>query len=146
MSYVMVCEATLRGLDQADVWAVWSDLASYPEWDPREEINKPNGPLAAGTTGVFKQRDRGAGTYVIIAVEPGRRWTSQTALPGGRLVIDHQLDTNADGVVVRKTYTVEGPMALAFRWFFAKDIRAQMPGSFAALEAEIIRRGHAPGP
>lgn len=140
MSYKIVCEARLSGLAREDVWAVWSDLASYPEWDPREEINRPNGPLAAGTTGVFKQRDRGAGSYVITAVEPGTGWTTQTSLPGGRLVIDHQLEAGADSVMVRKTYTVEGPMALAFRWFFAKDIRAQMPGSFAALEAEIIRR------
>lgn len=77
---------------------------------------------------------------IITAVDPGSRWISQTSLPGGRLVIDHEVNSGADGVVVRKTYTAEGPMALAFRWFFAKDIRAQMPGSFAALEAEIIRR------
>lgn len=143
MNYVIACQATFLGKAATDVWTVWSDLASYPKWDPREEVNRPNGPLAAGTTGTFKQRGRGAGSYTITAVEPGRRWVSETSLPGGRLVIDHHVDPVGDGTMVTKTYTVEGPMAVAFRWFFGRGIRAEMPGSFGALEAEVARRSNA---
>src|SRR5690349_501503 len=101
MDYVITCETTLLA-DPADVWAVWSDLASYPKWDDREEINQPNGPLAVGTTGTFKQRSRGAGTYKITAVEPGGRWVNEIALPGGRLVIDHRVERAGDGTKVTK--------------------------------------------
>jgi len=140
MNCVITCEANLPSADAADVWTVWSDLASYPQWDAREEVNRPGGPLAVGMTGAFKQRGRKAGTYRIIAVEPGRRWVSETALPGGRLVIDHRVDRMGEATKVAKIYTAEGPMALAFRWFFAQGIRKDMPGSFAALEAEVARR------
>jgi hypothetical protein len=140
MSFTVSCKAMLLGIAAEQAWMVWSDLASYPSWDPREEINQPNGPLAVGTTGTFKQRGRGAGTYMITAVDPGRSWVSQTSLPGGRLVIDHQVEQARGGTTVTKTYLAEGPMALAFRLFFARGIRREMPGSFAALETEIRRR------
>jgi hypothetical protein len=140
VTFALSCQTTLAGISAQDAWTVWSDLASYPSWDPREEVNQPDGPLAVGTTGRFKQRGRGSGTYTITAVEPGRRWVSQTALPGGRLVIDHRIEPGQGATTLTKTYVAEGPMALAFRWFFARGIRREMPGSFAALEAEIRRR------
>jgi len=140
MSFTVTCQATISGVTTEEVWAVWSDLASYPSWDPREEINQPNGPMAPGTRGAFKQRGRGAGTYLITEVEPGRRWVSETALPGGKLVIDHRIEQALGRTTATKIYTAEGPMALAFRLFFARGIRREMPRSFAALEAEIRRR------
>ncbi len=140
MKHAITCQATLPGATADLAWRVWTDLASYPSWDPREEMNCPEGPLAAGMKGVFKQRGRGAGAYTITAVEVGRSWLTEIALPGGRLEIDHRLEPTAEGVTVTKVYTAYGPMALAFRWFFARGIRREMPGSFAALGAEIARR------
>ena len=88
MSFAFTCQTMFPEISAADAWTVWSDLASYPAWDPREEINEPHGPMAVGTTGKFKQRGRGAGTSQITAVYAGRRWVSETRLPGGKLSID----------------------------------------------------------
>lgn len=139
MQYTITCQATVSA-PAHQAWAVWSDLASYPAWDEREELNQLDGPFAAGVTGTFKQRGRGKGTYRITAVEEGRAWTTETPLPGGRLVIDHRLDKGAEGTLLTKRYTAHGPMAVAFKWFFARGIRREMPGSFAALGREIARR------
>ena len=122
------------------VWTVWSDLASYPAWDPREEVNEPDGPLVAGTTGTFKQRGHGAGRYTVTSVDEQRGWTSETALPGGRLVIEHTVEAAPGGTRLVKRYRVHGPMVPAFRFFFARRIQAEMPGTFDALAAEIGRR------
>jgi uncharacterized protein YndB with AHSA1/START domain len=145
MQHTITCSTTISS-PAHEVWAVWSDLDAYPAWDPREEVNHLDGPLAAGTMGTFKQRGRGAGRYRITAVEPGEAWTSESPLPGGRLVIEHRLESRPDGVELTKRYTAHGPMALAFRWFFAKGIQREMPGSFAALEAEIARRSRGTRP
>ena len=140
MQHTITCVATLSSATVAQAWSVWSDLGSYPAWDPREEVNELNGALAVGATGTFKQRGRGAGTYVITQLDEGRSWTTETKLPGGSLVIEHFVEPAKQGVTLTKRYTAIGPMALAFRWFFAAGIRRELPGSFAALEAEIARR------
>jgi len=139
MQHSITCTKTISA-EMHEAWAVWSDLEAYPEWDPREELNQLAGPFAVGTTGTFKQRGRGAGTYRITELEPGKAWTSETALPGGKLVIEHSLESGPNGVTLTKRYTAHGPMALAFRWFFAREIEREVPKSFAALEREIRRR------
>jgi|SRR5579859_2495823 len=139
MQHTITCTKTVSA-PAHEVWAVWSDLEAYPKWDKREEANHLEGPFAVGSSGTFKQRGRGAGTYRITAIEEGRAWTTETSLPGGKLVIDHRLESGPHGVELTKRYTAHGPMALAFRWFFVKEIQREMPGSFAALEAEIARR------
>jgi hypothetical protein len=139
MQHTITCAKAIAA-SQQEAWAVWSDLEAYPKWDPREELNELSGPFAVGTTGTFKQRGRGAGQYRITALEPGTAWTSETALPGGKLVIEHLLESSPKGVTLTKRYTAHGPLALAFRWFFAREIEREVPKSFAALENEIRRR------
>ena len=81
MKHTISVRTVFVGVSAERAWAVLSDLGSYPRWDRREESNEPGGPLAVGMTGTFKQRARGAGTYIITAVDPGRRWASEMALP-----------------------------------------------------------------
>ena len=139
--YAIDCEATVRG-SLADIWNTWTDMASYPSWDPREEELRLDGPFQPGTTGFSKQvGPRPGSSLEIIRVEPMARWTNVSPLPGGKLVIDHTLTAGADGTVhLVKHYEAHGPMSVAFRLFFAKGIRAEAPGTFAALEAEAARR------
>jgi len=139
MQHTITCTETLSAPVE-QVWAVWSDVESYPTWDEREELNRLDGAFAVGTTGTFKQRSRGKGTYRITAVEQGTAWTTEVPLPLGKLVIEHELECVPEGTHVIKRYTAHGPMALAFKWFFASGINREMPGSFAALRAEIARR------
>lgn len=139
MQHTITCAKTIL-TDMQKAWAVWSDLETYPKWDPREELNQLDGPFATGTTGTFKQRGRGPGRYRIAQLQAGKGWTSESSLPGGKLVIEHSLEPSSAGVTLTKRYTAHGPMALAFRWFFAREIEREMPRSFAALEAEITRR------
>jgi len=140
MKHTITCRATLKATERERVWDVWTDLNAYPSWDEREEVNKLDGPFGPGTTGTFKQRGRGAGRYTIVAVEPGRSWTTHIALPGGLLEIEHFVEGEAGAVEVVKRYNITGPMALLFKLFFARGIAKQMPGSFAALDAEVARR------
>lgn len=139
--YAIDCEATVGG-SLADIWNTWTDMASYPRWDPREEELRIDGPFQVGTTGFSKQVGPRAGsTFELTRVEPMTRWTNVTPLPAGKLVIDHRLTAGTNGTVhLVKRYEAYGPLSVAFRLFFGKGIRAEAPGTFAALEAEAARR------
>lgn len=139
--YAIDTEATVAG-DLDGLWDTWTDMAAYPSWDPREEVLRLNGPFEAGTTGFSKQTGGRPGSeFRIVEVETKQSWTNELPLPGGKLVINHQLFAGSDGTVrLVKRYEAHGPMSLAFRLFFAKGIRAQMPATFDALASEAARR------
>jgi hypothetical protein len=139
--YAIDLDSTVTG-EPSSLWATWTDMAAYPSWDPREETLRIDGPFEPGTTGFSKQTGPRAGAdFRITRVEPTTRWTIETPLPGGKLVLDHRLEPQEGGTVrLVKRYEAHGPMSLAFRLVFAKGIRAEMPATFAALAREAERR------
>jgi len=121
----------------AKVWATWTDITKYPEWDPREEYLTLDGPFADGATGTSKQKGNPASTFVISDVVPGQSWTTTCPLPGGQLIMHHELQGAGDSTAVSKSYRVTGPFQLPFRLFFAGRVKKDLPVTFAALAARV---------
>ena len=137
--YVFENELTVDG-DVAKLWAVWTDLPRFPDWDPREQVTRINGPFAVGTTVFSKQAGTPAGESTITVIEPPRRWTVESPLPGGKLAIEHRLAPKDDGrVTVSKRYEVHGPLTLLFRVYYGPRVRKAMLGTFHALGTEAAR-------
>jgi len=130
--YLFECEATLQA-GPAAVWAVWTDVARWPEWDVSKEIARLDGPFEPGVSGWAKQRGHLGGTFTITAVAPGRRWVSECPLLFGKVVFDHVIEPVATGGVrVVKRVDVEGgitPLIL----LFAPKMRRDIGESLAAL-------------
>jgi hypothetical protein len=121
-------------VDPAAAWEVWTDMPRFPEWDPREEETRLDGPFAVGTSGWSKQRGNPGGPFTISEIEPGRTWQVSTGLPGGRLVIDHTIEPAADGRVrLGKRYVAHGPMSLAFRIWWGPRLLKVVPDTLMAL-------------
>lgn len=139
MRYALSIQAVVHANPVA-LWQAWTDMPRFPEWDPREEETSLDGPFAPGATGWSKQRGTPRSPITITAVVPGRLWQVETPLPGGKLVIDHEMRPAGDGQVeLAKRYQALGPMAIAFRLYYARKIRKAMPASFAALAAQAAR-------
>lgn len=117
------------------VWAVATDVAAWPVWDPHELDARLDGPFAAGTTGWSKPHGGPATDWTITAVEPQRRWASACGLPGGGLSGDNVFTDLGDGRVrCTKTVVVTGPLVPLFVLYFGRGIRRDMLRTFAALE------------
>ena len=130
--YLFECEATLQAAPAA-VWAVWTDVARWPEWDVSKEIARLDGPLEPGVSGWAKQRGNLGGPFTITAVEPGRRWVSECPMLLGKVVFDHVLEPVATGGVrVVKRVEAEGSIAPLVRLFVPK-MRRDIAESLAAL-------------
>jgi uncharacterized protein YndB with AHSA1/START domain len=119
------------------VWAVWSDMPKYPEWDPRELELRLDGPFAAGTTGYSRQKGNPGGTFRVLSVDAPTGWINVSPLPGGELVIAHRLDDLGGRTRATKTYRASGPLQLLFRLWFAAALRRAMPATWSALAARI---------
>ena len=130
--YLFECEAALQA-GPAAVWAVWTDVARWPEWDVSKEIARLDGPFEPGVSGWAKQRGNLGGPFVITAVEPGRRWVSECPMLLGKVVFDHVLEPVATGGVrVVKRVEAEGGIAPLAR-LFAPKMRRDIAESLAAL-------------
>ena len=130
--YLFECEATLEA-GPAAVWAVWTDVARWPEWDVSKEIARLDGPFELGASGWAKQRGNLGGSFTITMVNPGRRWVSECPVLLGKVVFDHRLEPVAKRRVrVVKRVEAEGGIAPLIRLFVPK-MRRDIAESLAAL-------------
>jgi Polyketide cyclase / dehydrase and lipid transport len=130
--YLFECEAMLQA-GPAAVWAVWTDVARWPEWDVSKEIARLDGPFEPGVSGWAKQRGNLGGPFTITAVEPGRRWVSECPMLLGKVVFDHVIEPVATGGVrVVKRVEAEGGIAPLVRLLVPK-MRRDIAESLAAL-------------
>ena len=130
--YLFECEAILEA-GPAAVWAVWTDVARWPEWDVSKEIARLDGPFEPGVSGWAKQRGNLGGSFTITTVETGRRWVSECPVLLGKVIFDHRLDQVAKRRVrVVKRVEVEGGIAPLIRLFVPK-MRRDIAESLAAL-------------
>jgi hypothetical protein len=134
--YLFECEATLQA-EPAAVWAVWTDVVRWPEWDVSKEIARLDGPFQQGVSGWAKQRGYLGGSFTITAVEAGRCWVTECPMPLGKVVFDHLLEPVAGGRVrVVKRVWVQGGFAPLVR-LFAPKMRRDIAESLAALGQRV---------
>jgi len=129
--HLFECDAVLEA-GPAAVWAVWTDVGRWPEWDVSKEIARLDGPFEPGVSGWAKQRGNLGGNFTITSVEAGRRWVTECPVPLGKVVFDHLLEPVArDRVRVIKRVDVEGgitPLVLLFAPKMRRDISESLAG------------------
>lgn len=144
--YLFQCEAAFDA-DPAAVWPVWTDVASWPEWDVSKEIARLDGEFRPGVTGWAKQRGTLGGPFTITRVEPGRRWVSECPLPLGKVIFDHVVEpVPGGGARVIKSVDVEGGFAVMFRLLFAPKLRRDIAESLRALGRRVQEQHQRPVP
>jgi uncharacterized protein YndB with AHSA1/START domain len=131
--YLFECEATFQA-EPAKVWAIWTDVARWPEWDVSKEMARLDGPFQPGASGWAKQRGNLGGSFTITEVDAGRRWVSECPVPLGKVVFDHTLEPVAGGAVrVVKRVEVQGGSGPLMR-LLAPKMRRDVAASLAGLQ------------
>ncbi len=139
--YLFECEATFEA-EPAAVWAVWTDVAHWHEWDVSKEIAQLDGPFQPGVSGWAKQRGNLGGSFTITTVETGRRWVTECPIPLGKVVFDHLLEPVGGGRVrVVKKVEVEGGFGPLLR-LFAPKMHRDITESLAALGLRLSSQRH----
>ena len=78
-----------------------------------------------------------SGSFTITAVDDGRGWVSECAIPMGKVVFDHALEPVAGGRIrVVKRVEVQGGFGSLVR-LAAPKMRREIAGSLAALERRL---------
>lgn len=96
----------------ADVWRVWSDVNTWPEWNPDMKESRLDGALKLGATGMINTRSGGKHDVVVTHYEEGRSFELEsTALPGTKMAIRATIAPNGGGSRITQGFEPRGLLA-----------------------------------
>lgn len=110
------------------VWKIWSDTATWQEWNPDVQRMTLNGPFAAGTTGVM-QTKQGTRQVVLSEVVPGKSFRLETTvIPLTRFFFDCSVASGPSGkTTISQGVRVGGPLGGLVGGMMGKQIADTFP-------------------
>ena len=96
----------------AAVWRVWSDVNTWPEWNPDMKESKLDGPLQLGTTGMINTRSGGKHDVIVTQFEDGKSFELEsTAMPMTKMAIRATVTPIDGGTRVTQAFEARGLLA-----------------------------------
>jgi hypothetical protein len=125
------------------VWQTVSDVPAWATWDPHVLQSGFEGPFEPGSGGWTISRivSGRRGYFTLVETEPGTSYTTQSPMPGGKMLIINTYRAQGPGkVALHRRVEVHGPFVPLFRLVWAKAFRSDTRATFKALEREAQRR------
>src|SRR5256886_6092006 len=96
----------------ARVWQVWSDVNTWPEWNPDMKESRLDGPLKLGATGMINTRSGGKHDVVVTSFEDGRSFELEsTAMPATKMAIRATIAPSGQGSRITQGFEPRGLLA-----------------------------------
>jgi hypothetical protein len=106
-------EASLETKAQpARVWQIWSDVNTWPDWNPDMKESRLDGPLKVGQTGVINTRSGGKHDVVVTQFAEGRSFELEsTAMPATKMAILATVMPTSNGSRISQAFEARGLLA-----------------------------------
>jgi uncharacterized protein YndB with AHSA1/START domain len=116
------------------VWTLWTDVSGWPSWNPGVGHAQLDGPVTEGATGTVRAVGGPTSTLRVLAIEPERRFVTETSERFMRLRFEHEL-ADVDGGELRITHRVRmtGPATPLMRRTVGPRLERSIPAALAAL-------------
>lgn len=118
----------------AALWRLYSDVSTWPMWDPTIEQVELEGPFVAGATGRMKPVGQDAMAFSITRCVPGEGFDSESALGPVTVRFQHDLEPlPSGGTRLVHGVTISGPAADQMGPQVGPMITADIPGAMMKL-------------
>jgi len=116
------------------VWRIWSDTATWPEWNPDVQSMALDGPFTAGTTGRMKTK-QGTRRVQLTDVAPGRSFRLETTvIPLTRFAFECQVAAGPAGnTTISQGIRVGGPLGGLVGGMMSRQIADTFPALLRGL-------------
>lgn len=117
------------GVSASDVWErAYADASAWPAWNDALASARLDGPFAAGATARVRFRTGLRLRFTLVEVEPGRRFTDESRLPGAHMGHRHALEPTDAGVRLVNEIYVRGPLARLWAPILGPQAKRGLPG------------------
>lgn len=124
------------------VWRLWTDPATWKDWDRGLKDASAEGPLRLGATGRIVPLSGPPARFDVTEYDEGRSYAFATRLPLARLVV-RRLFVGTAPTRFRHEVSFEGFLAGFWAAQFGPRFRAELPPTMEALAA--LAEGEAAG-
>jgi hypothetical protein len=124
----------LKGVTKASIWALWSNLDRWPQWDPDTEWAKIDGPFDIGSTITIKIHKGPTVKMKLVEVEKHKKYTDLTCFPLAKMYGCHEMKETQEGLELTTTMTIKGPFSFLWRKLVGEKIVEEIPVQFKQLE------------
>jgi len=93
------------------VWRIWSDVSTWPSWNPDVLSVAIVGPFVSGARGQMTTKAGGTHDITLRDVEPGRSFGLETSpIPLGRFHFECQVQPGDRATTISQSITIGGPL------------------------------------
>jgi hypothetical protein len=119
------------------VWRIWSDVGTWPAWNPDVLSVSIDGPFASGTDGQMTTKAGGRHAITLRAVQPGRSFRLETSpIPLGRFEFECEVrPSGAGSATISQTVNIRGPLGPVYTAMMGSRIAAGFEPLLAGLRA-----------
>ena len=122
------------------IWALWSDVTSWPVWDDGAEHVHLEGPFVAGTKGTLKPAGGPKVRFELTDVRPVQGFADVTRLPLSRMRFEHSVVRDGDRTRVTHRVTMSGLTTPLFSRIIGRGIAKGMPETVKTLAGLAAER------
>lgn len=119
------------------VWAIFSDVANWPEWTPTiESVERlDEGRIHLGARTRIRQPKLPVAVWEVTELVEGEYFEWVSRAPGIRTTGGHRVTQTPEGTVATATIVQEGPLG----WIFGR-LLAKLTREYIALEGESLKK------
>src|SRR5438309_5016667 len=119
------------------VWRLWSDVSTWPRWNPDVLAISLAGPFASGTRGSMTTKAGGIQQIELADVRPGQAFTLVTApVPLSTFSFECRIAPGSQGSRISQGVSMRGPLG----WLFSGMMGERMAEGFKPYSRGSPRR------
>jgi uncharacterized protein YndB with AHSA1/START domain len=124
------------------VWALWTDAAGWPRWNPTLKAASMDGPISEGTAGSLEHTSGRKSDFVVRDVQPEAVFATESAMPGARLRIEHEVvDKPGGGSRFTQRALFRGPLGRVWSLIIGRQVKHDITAAVEGLARMIAERG-----
>ena len=109
------------------IWAAWTDVKRWPEWDTELASASLEGSFALGAKGKLKPKRGAASDFTIWELMPGESYAFTTRLPLCALKVRRHLTRKDGGAYFTHEVSFVGPLSTVFANLLGRRYREALP-------------------
>jgi len=119
------------------VWSIWSDVSTWPSWNPDVVSVAIDGPFVSGARGEMTTKAGGTHSITLREVDPGQSFELETSpIPLGRFHFACQVrPAGAGSSTISQSITIHGPLGPLYSAMMGERIAQGFEPILSGLKA-----------